>query len=323
MKRIQLEGFNTQERAVVTVGSFDGLHIGHRAVIDRVKSLSAEREGTSVIVTFDPHPRQVISPDSAPKLLTSLEEKSAIFGRMGVDLLAVVSFTHDLRQLGPEAFVDRYLIDYLKAEMIVLGYDHGFGRDRSGDLETMQALAAGRGFVVESVPPALLEGDPVSSTRVRGHLELGEMEEAKRLLGEGYPISGVVEEGDGRGQTIGFPTANLNLASTKQLPPDGVYAGLIVSDDGSVDSRAVINLGTRPTFEENNRRFEAHILDFQGDLYGKHLTVALETRLRDEHKFENLESLKSQINEDIAEARRRLDGAGIQREYPNRSRDGG
>ena len=322
MIRIRLEAKQAQDRAVITVGSFDGLHIGHRAVVHRVKELAALRKGTSIVVTFDPHPQQVIAPDSAPRLLTSLEERSAAFERMDVDVMAVVPFTNDLRQLSPQDFVDRYLVEYLQAETIVMGYDHGFGRDRAGDVDTMKALAEQRGFDVVSVPPTLLDGDPVSSTRVRRHIELGEMEAASRLLGEGYPVEGVVVAGDGRGQKLGFPTANLALTESKLLPPDGVYAGWI-HDEVLGARRVVTNLGTRPTFDGAARRFEAHILDCQCDLYGKRLNIALETRLRDERKFDGVEALKSQISEDIEETRRRLDSAGILMDAHNQSSEGG
>ena len=310
MKRIRLDSPVSLDQAAVTVGSFDGLHIGHRAVVNRVRRLAQESDGHSVIVTFDPHPRHVIAPESAPKLLSSLDEKAAALDRMGLDCLAVVPFDDTVRQLDPRTFIDRYLVQYLQASTIVLGYDHGFGRDRSGNIDTVRELAVDRGFAVESVPPTLLDGDPVSSTRVRGYVELGKMESAKRLLGEAYPVAGEVVRGDQRGKTIGFLTANLSVGMEKLLPPNGVYAGWATLED---EQRylAVVNLGTRPTFDGNETRFEAHLLDFQGDLYGQSLSVGLETRLRDEQKFSSIGELKKQINEDIAEARRRLDGVGI------------
>lgn len=322
MKRIRLEGPDPQPRAVVTVGSFDGLHVGHRAVIEKVRSIAKDAGGTSVVVTFDPHPRQVIDPATAPPLLSSLAEKTTALERIGVDVLAVVPFTNDLRQLSPEAFVERFLLDHVGAQTVVLGYDHGFGKDRSGDLDTVKALAARRGFEVVSVPPTLLDGSPVSSTRVRGHIDLGEMEAATKLLGEPYPVSGRVEQGDGRGRQIGFPTANLALESTKLLPPDGVYAGR-ADADGIERWPAVVNLGTRPTFDGRGRRFEAHLIGYSGDLYGKDLTIAIESRLRPERKFDGVEQLKAQITEDIEEAGRRLDEDRIPTDAHNRSTDGG
>jgi riboflavin kinase/FMN adenylyltransferase len=320
VKRILLERPQRQHQAVVTVGSFDGLHIGHRAVVDRVKEIAGLRDGTSIVVTFDPHPRQVIVPDSAPKLLTSLAEKSAVLGRAGVDLLAVVPFTKDLRKLGAEAFVDRYLVDFLSAETVVVGYDHGFGRDRAGNLDTIQGIAKKRGFDVVAVPPTLLDGEPASSTRVRAHIEAGELDEAVRILGSGYPILGSVEEGDRRGRTIGFPTANLALPSSKLLPPDGVYAGWVQEEARAY--MAVANLGTRPTFNGTDRKFEVHLLDYEGDLYGRDVEIAINTRLRAEQKFDGLEVMKSQINKDIVEARRRLEQTSISMDAHN-STDGG
>jgi riboflavin kinase/FMN adenylyltransferase len=298
------------------------LHFGHRAVVDRVKEIADVRGGTSVVVTFDPHPRHVIAPGSAPKLLTSLEEKSSALERMGVGCLAVIPFTDQVRQLDPQAFVDRYLVAFLQAETIVMGYDHGFGKDRSGNLATVQQLAEDRGFEVVSLPPTLLDGEPVSSTRVRHHIELGEMEVAGRLLGAGYPVKGEVESGDGRGKTIGFPTANLVVSADKLLPPNGVYAGW-ANTPGEPPNPAVINLGTRPTFDGKVRRFEAHLLDYDKDLYGKQLSISLEIKLRDERKFDGVDSLTTQIRKDIAEARRRLDGVGIPFDARNRTTDGG
>lgn len=321
MKRIRLDSPQDLSQTAVTVGTFDGLHIGHRAVVERLRSAADAIDGVSVVVTFDPHPRTVISPESAPKLLTTLEERSDAFDRMGVDVLAVVPFTTELRALSPEQFVDQYLVSYLNVETIVVGYDHGFGKDRSGDIETIQKLADARDFNVVSLPPTLLDGEPVSSTRVRGHVDLGEMEAAARLLGDGYPVSGIVERGDGRGRTIGFPTANLRLEAEKLLPPDGVYAGWVRGRNDN-DRRAVVNLGTRPTFESQHRQFEVHILDHKEDLYGERLTVDLSTWLRAEQKFENVEALKSQINADIEEARRRLDGTSIPTGAHNRSNGG-
>jgi riboflavin kinase / FMN adenylyltransferase len=322
VKRIRLDSAQEVKRAVVTVGSFDGLHIGHRAVVGHVCALADKNKGASVVVTFDPHPRSVIAPESAPKLLTTLEERSAVFEQMGIDLLAVVPFTQALRELTPEQFVDQYLIEYLGIQAIVVGYDHGFGKDRSGNIETMQAMATDRGFEVVSVPPTLLDGAPVSSTRVRGHVELGEMEGAARLLDAGYPVSGVVEAGDARGRTIGFPTANIALEDNKLLPPDGVYAGW-VRQNGVSGLACVINLGTRPTFDGNDRHFEVHILDYDQDLYGKRLSIDLVTRLRAEQKFSGIDELKTQINEDIEEARCRLDATSISIDAHNRSTDGG
>ena len=309
MKRIRLESRYAIDRAVVTVGSFDGTHIGHHAVVEEVRTKALDRDGASVVVTFDPHPRHVISPETAPSLLTSLEEKTTAFERMGLDLLAVVPFTHDLRGLTPEAFVERFLVDYLGVDGIVLGYDHGFGRDRSGDVATMRKLGDRHGFDVISIPPTLLDGEPVSSTRVRECIEAGQIEAAARLLGSGYPVSGLVGTGDGRGRTIGFPTANIAFAEAKLLPPNGVYAGR-TRVNGEV-YKAVVNLGTRPTFGVRERQFEAHLLDYRGNLYDQFMSVELMTRLRPEQKFDGIESLKEQINLDIEEARCRLDATGI------------
>ncbi len=287
--------------AVVTVGTFDGVHRGHRAVIEAVVSAARARSGTAVAVTFDPHPRAVIHPADPPVVLTSMNEKRRRLGDAGIDVLAVIPFTRQVQMLSPEAFVSTYLVEYLGAKVVVLGYDHGFGKGRGGDPETMRTLGDRFGFEVSVVPPVMVGERPVSSSRLRDLVQKGEIDEARELLGGGYPISGRVAPGEGRGRQLGFPTANLALdESMKLLPPNGVYAARAFIPEPYA---AVMNLGMRPTFNGKDRLLEAHLLDFNGDLYGRRISLELVGRLRDERRFRNSEALVSQIQRDGQRAR--------------------
>ena len=289
---------------IVTVGTFDGVHVGHAAVIESVLSHAKAQQGTSVVLTFDPHPRQFIDGAKAPGLLTTFPEKCARFEALGLDVLAVVPFNESLRQMAPDAFVMQYLSKWLQVRHVVVGYDHGFGKDRQGGYETMQTLGNRLGFGVTSVDPNVVQGSPISSTRIRQALESNHFDEAVALLGESFPVWGHVEKGEGRGRELGFPTANVTLDVTQKLaPPLGVYAARIQMDrplDG------VVNFGHRPTFGSQHRTFEVHILDFCGDLYGQTLKVELTHYLRAEQKFEHKDALIAQINKDINTAKQLL-----------------
>lgn len=304
MNRMQTRTLNQTlaiDNAVVTVGTFDGVHRGHRAVIEAVVATARERSGAAVAVTFDPHPRAVIHPAAPPGVLTSLDEKRRRLADAGIDVLAVIPFTRKVQILSPEAFVSTYLANYLGARVVVLGYDHGFGKDRSGDPETMRALGGRFGFEVTVVPPVIVGDRPVSSSRIRDLVGRGKIDKAGEMLGDGYPVSGRVTPGDGRGRQLGFPTANIVPDEPgKLLPPDGVYAAMACVPERYA---AVANLGVRPTFNGKNRRLEAHLLDFDGDLYGRRITLELVGRLRGELRFGNPEALISQIHADGQRAR--------------------
>lgn len=289
---------------IVTVGTFDGVHVGHAAVIESVLSHAKAQHGTSVVLTFDPHPRQFIDGAKAPGLLTTFPEKCARFEALDLDVLAVVPFDENLRQMGPDAFVERYLSKWLQAQHVVVGYDHGFGKDRQGGYETMQVLGNRLGFGVTSVAPNVVDGSPISSTRIRRALEDHCFDEAVALLGGHFPVWGRVEKGEGRGRDLGFPTANVSLNVSKKLaPPLGVYAARVQLDK---PLRAVVNFGNRPTFGSRSCTFEVHILDFCADLYGQTLKVELTHYLRDEQKFTNKDALIAQINKDINTAKQLL-----------------
>lgn len=286
---------------VVTVGTFDGVHIGHIAVIEALMHQAKCCNGTSVVVTFDPHPRQIIDGENAIGLLTTLKEKKDRLAKLGIDLLAVVPFDQTLRHMSPEGFVQTHLVQNLGAKAVMLGYDHGFGKDRQGGFETMRVLGQKYNFSVESIPPTIEDGQPVSSTRIRQAIERGDFESVCRFLGSGYPMWGKVIQGDGRGRALGFPTANLSFeSSAKQLPPLGVYVGQVFLPQRHL---AVINYGQRPTFQGITPTFEVHILDFNHMVYGQELKLELCHRIRNEQAFQSRDALLHQIEQDIKTAK--------------------
>ncbi|HKX74452.1 MAG TPA: bifunctional riboflavin kinase/FAD synthetase [Acidimicrobiia bacterium] len=287
----------------VTVGVFDGVHIGHRRVIS---DLVASARGESLLptaVTFHPHPLTFLAPERAPLMLTSLEQRVEQFQELGVAVCGVLHFP-DIRYLSPESFAVDVLATSLGARKVVVGADFRFGRDRGGDAGTLTELGDDHGFTVEVVDMfGHLEG-VVSSTRIRNLLLEGKVEEAATLLARPFELEGRVEAGDGRGRTLGIPTANLNVDRGRLIPGNGVYAGR--ARLGERDQLAVINVGSRPTFAGEGRRVEAHLLDFQGDLYGQSLRLTFEAHLRVEQKFESVEALQLQIEADISLARQVL-----------------
>ena len=291
-------------KPVVTVGTFDGVHVGHSAVIGALRQEAERTGGTSVVVTFDPHPRQVIDGANAPGLLTTLLEKQWRLEKLGVDVLAVAPFTQALRHVSAEAFVETHLVRYLRAHSVIVGYDHGFGKDRQGGFETMQGLGNRFGFGVQAVPPTLIHGEPVSSTRIRQAILARDFTSVVQLLGSGYPVWGRVRKGYGRGHDLGFPTANLSFDSpAKLLPPHGVYAGWVFLPKPHL---SVVNFGKRPTFDAGNPSFEVHLVGYDGDLYERTLELELCAYLRDECTFDSRDALIHQIQRDIEAAKAML-----------------
>jgi riboflavin kinase/FMN adenylyltransferase len=288
----------TGQRAVVTVGTFDGVHLGHRAVLDEIARRAAASQGTSVLVTFEPHPLEVINPSAAPQLLTLPDEKRMYLAQSPVDRVAFVPFTPELRNLTPEEFVRGVLEAQFQVGELVIGHDHGFGRGRTGDVGFLRRMGEQDGFAVDVVAPVLLEdGRPISSTLIRRAVAGGDLETAARALGRPYGLLGTVVHGAGRGRTIGIPTVNLAPPGPRKLlPPDGVYA-CVVSWQGESHG-AMANLGPRPTFGETARALEAHLFGFTGDLYGAEVHVEFHRRLRDVMAFQSVDALKAQLQRD-------------------------
>lgn len=308
MRVIAEEDRRGNERpSVITIGAYDGVHRGHQAVIAQVRELAKSLDCQSVVVTFDRHPASVVRPESAPKLLTDMEQKMELLAATGVDATCIVKFDEQKALMSAEEFARKVLIDGLFTKAIVVGEDFHFGHRRQGNVELLRTLGAELGFRVEPVKligrPDGVE-EPVSSTAIRRALAGGQVEVAARLLGRPFEVRGEVVRGDQRGRTIGFPTANIEVPSMMCLPADGVYAGRFIDEQSRVHLCAV-NLGRRPTFVEHSDHslLEAHVLDFSGDLYGQRARVTFEKFLRSERKFDGLESLRAQLAEDIASVR--------------------
>jgi riboflavin kinase/FMN adenylyltransferase len=298
---------NSAKRSVVTIGAYDGVHRGHQAVIGQVRKEAQQLGCQSVVVTFDKHPASVVRPESAPKLLTDLDQKLELLQQTGIDATLIVEFNRERSTEDPALFVKRVLVDTLRARAVVVGEDFHFGFNRGGNVAMLRELGKQFDFQVEPVKliarPDGVE-EPVSSTSIRRALAGGQVETATNLLGRAYEVRGVVVNGDKRGRTIGFPTANVEVPNAMCLPADGVYAGKFQCDDGSVHACA-INLGRRPTFFEHadHSLLEAHLLDFDGDLYGQKVSVTFEHFLRSERKFDGLEAIRTQLQLDVAAAR--------------------
>ena len=299
-------------RSVVTIGAYDGVHLGHRAVIAQVRARAAALGARSVVVTFDRHPASVVRPESAPKLLTDAQQKLELLASTGVDATLVVPFTAEQAGEAPIDFVQRVLVDALAVRGVIVGEDFHFGYKRGGNVQLLRDMAGTRDF--EVLPLGLVAradgvDEPVSSTAIRRALAGGDVQRAADMLGRHHELRGVVGPGDQRGRTIGFPTANVEVDASLCLPADGVYAAR-VTIEGAVGSThdAAVNLGRRPTFHEHAEHslLEAHLLDFAGDLYGQRLRVVFHAFLRGERKFSGIDELKSQLQVDIARARTAL-----------------
>ena len=290
-------------RTVLTLGNFDGAHLGHQAIIRRAVARAREVGGQAVALTFEPHPIAVLAPAHAPLMLQTLHDRLASLAGLGIDVTVLQRFTPAFAALDPDAFVEDFLLRHLALAHVMVGYNVNFGRNRAGNSETLAALGARRGFDVEVVGPVTAPGDgeQVSSTRLRALLQAGDMPRVRALLGRPYALRGRVVVGDRRGRTLGFPTANLHTRAGLLLPPDGVYAIKVEVDGRS--HQGVLNIGVRPTFAGRRRTIEAHLLEFAGDLYRRWLVVEVIERLRGEEAFSGPEALKAAIARDVARAR--------------------
>jgi len=293
--------------SVVTIGAFDGVHLGHRRLIERVRSTAQELGCPAAAVTFDRHPATVVRPESAPALLTDLDRKLELLAQTGLDVALVVHFDEDRARETAEEFVREVLVGCLGVRAVVVGHDFHFGYKRAGDVPLLQAMGAELDFDVTGVHLYTGEGEAVSSTRIRRLLAEGRVAEAAQLLTRPHQVGGRVTRGDGRGRQLGFPTANVQVAGDICLPKDGVYAGWYRRPEGE-RRPAAISLGRRPQFyaEAGTRLLEAHLLDFDGDLYGEEGRVEFVERLRDQERFASVEELCAQMTRDVARARAAL-----------------
>jgi riboflavin kinase/FMN adenylyltransferase len=287
-------------KAVVTIGTFDGVHLGHRQIIAQLKEEAARIGGETVIITFHPHPRKVVS--SVPgdiKLLTTLEEKISLLESSGIDHLVVVPFDHRFAAQTAEQYVEDFLYRYFKPHTVIIGYDHRFGKGRVGDYHLMEQYGSQLGFVVKEIPEQILRKVVISSTRIRQALHENDIAGANEFLGYPYFFSGTVIEGNKLGRTIGYPTANLHVANEdKLIPGNGVYAVTLSLEGETPVWKGMMNIGVRPTVDGSNRVIEVNIFDFDRDIYGKTLQVQLHHYLRGEVKFHGLEALQQQLQKD-------------------------
>ncbi len=295
------------DRSVVTIGVYDGVHRGHRAVIVQVRDRAAKLGAKTVVITFDRHPASVVRPESAPPVLTNIEQKLELLSNTGVDATMVVPFDEDQSHETPVHFVERVLVDALRAKVVIVGEDFRFGHMRQGNITLLREMGERHDFAVEPlalVPRADGIDEPVSSTAIRRALAGGEIDTATRMLGAFYEVRGRVVDGDKRGRTIGFPTANVEVPRQMCLPSDGVYAGLYRRANGD-EHMCAINLGRRPTFYRNadHALLEAYLLDFDGDLYGEEAAVKFVAFLRSERRFDSVDDLRRQLSLDIEHAR--------------------
>lgn len=283
---------------VVTVGTFDGVHLGHRRIIGRLAEMAKTRKGESIVVTFEPHPRMVLAQyGTAVKLINTASRKYELIAGLGVDHLVIVPFTLAFSKTPWESFIRDFIVKTLKTRCLVVGYDHRFGHGRQGDHDKLLHLAREENFCIEEVPPLLADGMEVSSTRIRNALHGGDIRLANRLLGYPYSITGKVVHGNRIGHRLGFPTANIEAEDKyKLIAANGVYATRVLYNAQLYDGMG--NIGIRPTLDRHSFAIEVNLFDFDLEIYGETLTVFFFDRLRDEVRFDNLEGLKSQLEKD-------------------------
>jgi riboflavin kinase/FMN adenylyltransferase len=299
------------KNAVVTIGTFDGVHQGHRQIINHLKEVAAEASGETVIVTFHPHPRSVLQ-NKEIQLINTIDERVGLLDKAGIDHLVIVPFTDVFSQLTAEQYVEHFLIEHFHPHTIVIGYDHRFGHGRQGDYRMLEAYAAKGVFHLHEIPEHIINNNAVSSTRIRKAILQGHIEEANRLLGYPFFFSGKVVHGKKLGRDLGYPTANLELAqSGKIIPANGIYAVTASIGNISTQYKGMMSIGIRPTIGGTARTIEVNLFDFDGDLYDLHLRVNVHAYLRPEEKFQDLPSLTAQIDRDKIDALNALSSIAI------------
>jgi riboflavin kinase/FMN adenylyltransferase len=301
----ELASLSPTKGMLLTIGVFDGVHIGHKHLLSELVRQARQRGLISGVITFGQHPKNVLKAGASRPFLTSLPQKIKLLNEQAIEVVITLSFTLELAQLGSYQFIS-LLRQHLKMQGLVLGPDFALGRNREGDIEALRTLSKSLGFSLTVVPHAVLDGEVVSSTAIRSALAAGDMEKAHRMLGRYFSLEGRVIAGSGRGAELGAPTANLDINPEQALPADGIYASQVYIDNRQ--HQAVTNIGKRPTFDETERTVEVYILDYRGDLYHRQLKVDIIQKLRDEERFATIAALKKQIEQDIKRARAILDG---------------
>jgi riboflavin kinase/FMN adenylyltransferase len=291
----QLADFHPPHFSIVTSGTFDGVHLGHQKILARLKELATRKQGETVLLTYWPHPRLILQPeDKSLRLLSTLSEKVNLLEEMGVDHLIILPFTKELSQMSSEEFIREILVDKIQTKTLVIGYDHKFGKNREGSFEYLQSHSHLFGFAIEEISRQDVDDLGVSSTKIRTALAQGDISTANKYLGRPYDLSGQVVNGQQIGRSLGFPTANIQIADDfKLLPRDGAYA--VHAEVNSIQYKAILNIGDRPTVDGEKKTIEAHLIDFKGNLYGQELRIYFQEFLREEKKFESLDALKNQL----------------------------
>ena len=303
----ELAKLSPKKDMLLTIGVFDGVHLGHKYLISQLREHARQQNLLSGIVTFRQHPQEVLSPQTKPPFLINLNERVKILQNEGIEAIITLSFTDELAQLSARQFVS-LLKKYLRMKGLVIGPDFALGRNREGNADVLQKLGLELNFSVTVIPPMMINSQVVSSTAIRNAIASGDMKHAQELIGRSFNLQGRVIPGAGWGMQLGFPTANIDIDSKQALPPDGVYATWAYIDDKAYQS--MTNIGKRPTFGGNERLVEVHIPDYHGDLYGQELKIDIIERLRDEKQFDSVDELKKQITEDVKQGRAILDFRG-------------
>lgn len=286
-------------RPVVTIGTFDGVHKGHQVILKRIQEIATEIEGSSILVTFHPHPKQVINPDARVAMLTTLDEKLKMLEAFGLDAVVVVPFTREFSEIDATSYVRDFLVGALHPHTLVIGYDHRFGRNREGSIELLKPEASALGVKVIEIPKQQIEAAAVSSTRIRQALAEGKVALARELSGSAFSLTGVIVKGDQIGRELGYPTANMLVEDpTKLIPATGVYAVRVLRSD--TWHSGLLSIGYRPTFNGREQRIETHILDFSEEIYGERITIRFVDWIRGEERFESREALIEAMDRDKA-----------------------
>ena len=297
--------------AVLTIGTFDGVHTGHRAILEQLIAEAVQCNGETVVITFDPHPRRILNREQAPGLLTSMEERIEQFEKIGINHLVIIPFNQAFAEMSAEEYVENFLVQRFHPKLIVIGYDHRFGKGRTGDYNMLAKLGIAHQYKVRQIPQKLLNDAQISSTTIRQALLAGEITQANKLLNYRYQFEGIVIEGDKLGRKLGFPTANLLLTTAdKLIPASGVYAVTVHLNEGEKirNLKGMMNIGFRPTVNGKERRIEVHIFEFDEIIYQKILRVCLVEFVRDEKKFSGLDALVTQLDEDRKHIAKLLEG---------------
>ena len=303
-----IDEFKQIKNAVLTIGTFDGVHIGHQKIISRLKEVAEQKGGETVILTFFPHPRMILHPDDLNiKLISTMDEKAELMKNLGIDHLIITPFTRDFSNLNPQEYIKDILVEKIGTTHIIIGYDHRFGKDRSGGLVELQNYASEFGYEVEEIPEQDIDDVAISSTKIRNALLSGDVKTAENFLGYPFHLSGKVIKGDQIGRTIGFPTANLFVEeSYKLIPSDGIYAVSVDFKSGQLkdkSAKGMAYIGHRPTINGMSRNIEVNIFDFNEDIYGETIRLNFLKYLREDQKFNSLDELKEQLGKDEVGAR--------------------